>query len=142
MTDNLEAIGVGRLSRSLTVAMIGVASRAFNGHQLAWLLFPMAAIVFVGPARADLVTQYSFTDVVAGTLNRNATTVAANVTAGNITDAPTVNSNPTSRARQNYRCRLRHATGSLRRPCELQRKFGQSQRVLHVYGLGQRWKRT
>jgi hypothetical protein len=64
-------------------------------RQLACLLLLVAAIVLGGTARGALVTQYSFTDVVAGTLNRNATTVAPNVTAGSITDAPTVNGNAT-----------------------------------------------
>jgi hypothetical protein len=54
----------------------------------------MAGIVIGGTARADVLAQYSFTDVVAGTLNRDATTVAPNVTAGSITDAPIVFTHP------------------------------------------------
>jgi hypothetical protein len=96
MTDHLEAIRLGPFSRSLMTTLIGIASRALNGHQVACLALPMAAIVFGGTARGDLVAQYSFTDITAGVLNRNATTVAANVTAGSITDSPTVNAQVTS----------------------------------------------
>lgn len=63
-------------------------------RQLACLVFPMAAIVFGGTARGDILAQYSFTDAVAGQLNRDATTVAPNVTAGSITDAPIVFTHP------------------------------------------------
>ena len=65
-----------------------------RSRQLACLVLPMAAIVFGGTARGDVIAQYSFTDVVAGTLNRDATTVAPNVTAGSITDAPIVFTHP------------------------------------------------
>lgn len=43
-------------------------------------------------AHAGIISQYSFTGA---TLNRDATTVASNVTAGAITDAPKVNNNAT-----------------------------------------------
>src|SRR4051812_10141728 len=65
-----------------------------RSRQLACLVFPMAAIVFGGTARGDILAQYSFTDVSAGQLNRDATTVAPNVTAGSITDAPIVFTHP------------------------------------------------
>jgi hypothetical protein len=67
-----------------------------RSHQLACLIYPLAAVVFGGTARGDLLARYSFTDAVAGTLNRNATTVALNVASGSITDSPTVNGNATS----------------------------------------------
>lgn len=62
-------------------------------RQLAYLVLLVAAIVFGGTARADLLTQYAFTGA-GPAVNRNATTVAPNVTAGNITDAPLVSGNP------------------------------------------------
>ena len=65
-----------------------------RSRQLACLLFPMAAIVFDAAARGDVLAQYSFTDVVPSQLNRDATTVATNVTAGTITDAPIVFTHP------------------------------------------------
>lgn len=65
-----------------------------SSRQLAWIVFPLAVIFLSGAARGEIVAQYSFTDVEAGTLNRNATTVAANVTAGSITDAPIVFTHP------------------------------------------------
>jgi hypothetical protein len=46
-----------------------------------------------GAARGAVIAQYAFTGA---TLNRNATTVDPNATAGSITDSPTVNGNPTS----------------------------------------------
>jgi hypothetical protein len=52
-----------------------------------------AATIWGGAARGAVVAQYSFTGA---TLNRNATTVDSNATAGSITDSPTVNGNPTS----------------------------------------------
>lgn len=61
-------------------------------RNFASFVFPVAAFVFGGTTWGGIITQYSFTGA---TLNRSATTVAANVTAGSITDAPTVNSNPT-----------------------------------------------
>jgi hypothetical protein len=50
----------------------------------------MAAVIFSAAARGDVLSQYSFTDVVPMQLNRDATTVAPNVMAGTITDAPEV----------------------------------------------------
>jgi hypothetical protein len=55
----------------------------------------MVPIACAGTAHGAIISQYSFTDVVAGQLNRAATTVDPNATAGNITNAPTVNNNPT-----------------------------------------------
>jgi hypothetical protein len=63
-------------------------------RQLACLVISMAAIICVGRARGEILAQYSFTDVNAGQLNREATTVASNVTAGTITDAPIVFTHP------------------------------------------------
>jgi hypothetical protein len=54
----------------------------------------MAVVIFNAAARGDVLSQYTFTDVEPSTLNRNATTVATNVTAGEITDAPIVFSHP------------------------------------------------
>jgi hypothetical protein len=65
-----------------------------RSRKLAYLLFPVAAIIVAGAARGDILAQYSFTDVVAAQLNRDATTVAPNVTAGSITDAPIVFTHP------------------------------------------------
>lgn len=62
--------------------------------RLEYILFQMAAILFGDAARGDILAQYSFTDVVAGQLNRDATTVTSNVTAGSITDAPIVFTHP------------------------------------------------
>ena len=109
-------------------------------RKLTCLLFPLAAVV-IGWDGGDILAQYSFTDVVAGApLNRDATTVAPNVTAGSITDAPIVFTHPIVAPRPNYRCRLRHATRSLRRPCALERKFYQRQCVLHIQRRGERRK--
>ena len=63
-------------------------------RQSACLLFPMAVVIFNAAARGDVLSQYTFTDVEPSTLNRNATTVAPNVTAGTITDAPIVFTHP------------------------------------------------
>jgi hypothetical protein len=62
---------------------------------LACLAFLAATAIFGGggTARGAIITQYAFTGA---TLNRSATTVDGNVTAGNITDSPTVNGNATS----------------------------------------------
>ena len=65
-----------------------------RNRQLACFVVSMIAIVFGGTVHAAIISQYSFTDVVAGQLNRAATNVAANVTAGDITDAPLVAGNP------------------------------------------------
>jgi hypothetical protein len=65
-------------------------------RQTVFLLFSLVAVVLGGTARGDILAQYSFTDVVAGTLNRDATTVAENVMAGSITDSPIVNTRETS----------------------------------------------
>jgi hypothetical protein len=87
-----EAIRPGKFSRNRTMAMNGLPGRALNGRHLRCLLFLMGSIVFASAARGAIISQYSFTG---STLNRSATTVASDVTAGNITDAPTVNNNPT-----------------------------------------------
>ena len=60
----------------------------------AWSVFPLLAAAFaIGEAaQAGIISQYSFTGAA---LNRDATTVAGNVAAGAITDAPTVNNNAT-----------------------------------------------
>lgn len=92
MTHVHEAIRRGQFSRHRMVTLIGLVSRALNGRHLARLLFLMGSIVFASAARGAIISQYSFTGA---TLNRSATTVASDVTAGNITDAPTVNNNPT-----------------------------------------------
>jgi hypothetical protein len=55
--------------------------------------FLAAATVLGGTVRGAIIAQYAFTGT---TLNRSATTVANDATAGNITDSPTVNGNPTS----------------------------------------------
>ena len=66
-----------------------------RSRQLVCLLLPMAVVVFFNAAaRGDVLSQYTFTDVEPMTLNRNATTVATNVTAGEITDAPIVFTHP------------------------------------------------
>ena len=70
MTDNLKAIRLGRFSRLWMTAVIGIMSRASNRRQWACLVFPMVAIVFAGTAHGAIISQYSFTDVVAGQLNR------------------------------------------------------------------------
>jgi hypothetical protein len=67
-----------------------------RSRHLACLVFPMAAVIFDAAARGDVLSQYTFTDVVALELNRDATTVAPNVTAGTITDSPIVNNRETS----------------------------------------------
>ena len=54
----------------------------------------MTVISLRGSAQGEIVAQYSFTDVEPLVLNRNATTIAANVTAGEITDAPIVFTHP------------------------------------------------
>jgi hypothetical protein len=92
MIGSPEVIKLGSFSRSLMTAMVGVMRRAPNGRRLALFVCSTAAIVFGGVARGDIVAQYAFTGA---TLNRTATTVAPNATAGNIADAPTVNNNPT-----------------------------------------------
>jgi hypothetical protein len=94
MTDDQNAIGHVSFSES-PGSTISRGDTTWFRH-LASLVVLVAAIECGETARGDLVTQYSFTDAVAGTLNRNATTVALNVTAGSITDSPTVNGNPTS----------------------------------------------
>jgi hypothetical protein len=63
-----------------------------KSRQLVCLAVSMAAIFFGGTARGSIISQYAFTGA---TLNRSATTVDPNATVGNITDAPTVNNNPT-----------------------------------------------
>jgi hypothetical protein len=65
-----------------------------RSRHLIYLLIPVAGFTFGGKAGADVLAQYSFTDAIAGTLNRDATTVAPNVTAGSITDAPIVFTHP------------------------------------------------
>jgi hypothetical protein len=59
-------------------------------RQLACFVVSMIAIVFGGTVHAAIISQYTFTDAVGspGVLNRAATTVADDVTAGNITNAP------------------------------------------------------
>jgi len=66
-----------------------------RSNRLACLAFLAATAIFGGggTARGAIITQYAFTGA---TLNRSATTVDGNVTAGNITDSPTVNGNATS----------------------------------------------
>ena len=92
MTHVREAVRLGQFLRHRMMAMTGLASRVLSGCHLARLLFLMGSIVFASAARGAIISQYSFTGT---TLNRSATTVASDVTAGNITDAPTVNNNPT-----------------------------------------------
>jgi hypothetical protein len=65
-----------------------------RSRQLACLVFSMVAVVFAQTARGDILAEYTFTDVEPSMLNRNATTVATNVTAGQITDAPIVFTHP------------------------------------------------
>jgi len=60
--------------------------------RLASFVFSIATFAFGGTTWGAIISQYSFTGA---TLNRTATTVATNVTAGSITDAPIVNNNPT-----------------------------------------------
>lgn len=62
--------------------------------RLIYLMLFTVVISFGGSAQGEVVAQYSFTDVEPAVLNRNATTVAANVTAGGITDAPIVFTHP------------------------------------------------
>jgi len=91
MTSNLEVNRLAPFAPSMKTAM----QCLLNGRRFACLAVFMTAIAFAATAHAAVITQYSFTDVVAGQLNRAATTVATNVTAGDITNAPTVNGNPT-----------------------------------------------
>jgi hypothetical protein len=66
-----------------------------NGGRFACFAVFMTVIAFGGAAQAAIISQYSFADVVAGQLNRAATTVHPDATAGDITNAPLVNGNPT-----------------------------------------------
>jgi len=65
-----------------------------SSRRLTCLLLFLAAAALSGAAQGEIVAQYSFTDVEPLVLNRSATTVAANVTAGEITDAPIVFTHP------------------------------------------------
>ena len=67
-------------------------------RQSVFLSFSMIALVLISSARGDILAQYSFTDTddAPGSLNRNATLVAANVSAGSIVDSPIVNNRETS----------------------------------------------
>lgn len=68
---------------------------AVGGCRWACVALACAALFVTGTVQASILSQYDFTDVVAGALNRSATTVAANVLAGDITDAPIVNTRNT-----------------------------------------------
>ena len=77
---------------ALSANQFDFAGRVVSPCRNAFVGFTIAATLIVGTARGAIISQYSFDGA---TLNRSATTVAANVTAGDIADAPVVNGNPT-----------------------------------------------
>lgn len=92
MKYDLGVLSTNPTPQTFSVVGVRAAFRVVGRCWRACVLAFAAALIVHEAAQAGIVTQYSFTGA---TLNRNATTVAGNVTAGPITDAPTVNNNAT-----------------------------------------------
>ncbi len=92
MTNNLEARAIELNSRSHLEDALCVLARVLGRCRGGCAALCMSAIICSATAQAAIISQYDFTG---DSLNRAATTVAANVVAGDVTDAPMVNNNPT-----------------------------------------------
>lgn len=92
MTINSGACAVGPAKGTVSTIAPGVTMQAGRNRWLPCAVFGLVALFVTDTVRAGIVSQYAFDGA---TLNRSATTVAANVVAGDITDAPKVNNNST-----------------------------------------------
>ena len=92
MKYNSVVCAVSLTSVAFSSNALRCVGRTLGGLQRGCVMLCLLAPVANGIAQAGIISQYAFTGA---TLNRTATTVATNVTAGDITDAPKVNNNAT-----------------------------------------------